>query len=449
MKIKLTLVIFVLGFCCCQAVQASEKTTGDSNAAPRDWKHPADWIELSGDFRFRFLYDNNAKKLDNQAVGHERIQTRYRIREQAKFKLTDDLDFNIRIVTEPRYYTEAHSEHHHWAYNEALFDLFNLTWRNAFNAPLTVVAGRQEIRLGSNWLILDGTPLDGGRTAFFDALRFTYNWADKDTTADFILIDNHADSGKWFEPFNDKDIDLSEQDEQGAILYLAKKTSKDSGIDLYLIYKHDAHRIIKSSGADGEIYTLGARFYGKLNEHWGYNLEFAPQFGRKNLKNFAAFAANNQLIYNFNDEKQNKIYIGHEFLSGNKDPDKYFDKAWGRVDSWSVLYQGNIDTIDGKAYESSNLHRVYLDWGTKLNEKTEMKAGYAVLFADKNTNKAGTGGLSKNGKLRGQLARVIISYKPTNWLEHRVEGEVFAPGDYYNKPKTATAAFFRYSLIFV
>jgi hypothetical protein len=431
--------------CLCQAALGSEKTTGDSNAV-RDWKHPADWIELSGDFRFRFVYDNNAKKLDNQAVGHERIQTRYRVREQAKFKLTDDLDFNIRIVTEPRYYIEAHSEHHHWAYNEALFDLLNLTWRNAFNAPLTVVAGRQEIRLGSNWLILDGTPLDGGRTAFFDALRFTYNWADKDTTADFILIDNHADSGKWFEPFNDKDIDLSEQDEQGAILYLAKKTSKDSGIDLYFIYKHDSHRVI-SSGAEGEIYTLGTRFYGKLNEHWGYNLEVAPQVGRKNLKNFAAFAANNQLIYNFNDEKQNKIYIGHEFLSGNKDPDKYFDKAWGCIDSWSVLYQGNIDTIDGKAYESSNLHRVYLDWGTKLNEKTEMKSGYALLFADKNTNKAGTGGLSSTGKLRGQLARVIISYKPTNWLEHRVEGEVFAPGDYYNKPKTATAAFFRYTLI--
>ena len=445
MKIKLTLVMSVI-FCLCQAALGSETTTPDSNAA-HDWKHPADWIELSGDFRFRFVYDNNAKKLDNQAVGHERIQTRYRIREQAKFTLTDDLDFNIRIVAEPRYYTEAHSEPHHWAYNEALFDLFNLTWRNAFNAPLTVVAGRQEIKLGSNWLILDGTPLDGGRTSFFDALRFTYNWADKDTTADFILIDNHADSAKWFEPFNDRDIDLSEQDEQGAILYLAKKTSKNSGIDLYFIYKHDAHRIIKSNGAEGEIYTLGTRFYGKFNEHWGYNLEFAPQVGRKNLKNFAAFAANNQLIYNFNDEKDNKIYIGHEFLSGNKDPDKYFDKAWGRIDSWSVLYQGNIDTIDGKAYESSNLHRVYLDWSTKLAEKTEMKAGYAVLFADKNTSKAGTGALSSTGKLRGQLARVIISYKPTSWLEHRVEGEVFAPGNYYSKANNDIAVFFRYTLI--
>ena len=178
MNRKLIFVMSVM-FCLCQAAQGQEKS--------------ADWMELSGDFRFRFVYDNNAKKLDKQAVGHERIQTRFRIREQAKFKLTDDLDFNIRLVTEPRYYIEAHSERHHWAYNEALFDKFNLTWRNAFDLPMTAVIGRQEIKLGSNWLITDGTPLDGGRTNFFDAMRFTYDLKDKDTTADFILIANHGD----------------------------------------------------------------------------------------------------------------------------------------------------------------------------------------------------------------------------------------------------------------
>ncbi|MCX5632681.1 MAG: alginate export family protein, partial [Phycisphaerae bacterium] len=413
---NLVFTVFIAGLCFCSTLQGSD---GTSQKKITDLKNPAEGVELGGDLRFRFLYDN-ARKLDKKAFGHDRIQMRFRARIQTKIKLTNDLDFNIRFVSEPRYFIRAEAEPHHWAYHEGLFDKFNLTWRNAFDLPMTVVVGRQEIRLGSGWLIADGTPLDGGRTGFFDALRFTYDWADKDTTADVILIDNHGDSAKWLKPFNDKDIDLSEQDEQGAILYLAKKTSKDSGIDLYFIYKHDTKRII-SSGSEGEIYTIGFRKYGRLNERWQYNMEFAPQFGHKNGKSLGAFATNNYLIYNFNDEKNNRIYLGYEYLSGNDDPDKYFDKAWGRIDTWSVLYQGNIDTIDGKAYESSNLHRIYIDWATKLTENTELKTGYALLFADDNTYKGGSGGMSKSGNFRGQLARIQLSYKASENIEHRLE----------------------------
>ena len=443
---KLVFAAFVVGFCFCPALRGEEKIAYDAAAQKiTSLKHPTDWLELSGDFRFRFMYDD-ARKLDNKAVGHERSQMRFRAMVQAKIKLTDDLDFNIRLVSEPRYYIRAEAEPHHWAYHEALFDKFNLTWRNAFDLPMTIVAGRQDLKLGSGWLICDGTPLDGGRTGFFDALRFTYN-LDSNTTADFIWVQNHADSAKWLKPFNKKDIDLAEQDEQGAIFYLAQKTGKDAGRDLYFIYKHDTHRKI-SSGSEGEIYTIGFRKYGRLNERWQYNMEFAPQFGHKNGKSLGAFATNNQLIYNFNDEKENKIYLGYEYLSGNDDPDKYFDKLWGRVDTWSVLYQGNIDAIDGRAYDSSNLHRIYADWTTKLTEKTELRCGYNLLFADENTNKGGTGGMSKSGNFRGQLLRTVLSYKPTKNIEHRIEGELFGPGDFYNDDKNDPAVFARYSLIF-
>lgn len=437
--------MFIAGFCFCPTLRGDEKTVNDVAEKVTDLKHPADGIELGGDFRFRVVYDN-ARKLDNKAIGHERTQMRLRARVQAKIKLADDLDFNIRLIAEPRYYIRAKAELHHWAYHEALFDKFNLTWRNAFDLPMTIVAGRQEIKLGSGWLICDGTPLDGGRTNFFDALRFTYN-LDSNTTADFILIDNHADTAKWLHPFNDRDIDLSEQDERGAILYFNKKMSEDGGIDLYLIYKHDAHRVVPS-GSEGEIYTLGTRLYGRLNDHWQYSAEVAPQTGHKNNKSLGAFGTNNQLIYNFNDEKKNRIYLGYEYLSGSRDPDKNFDRGFGRVDTWSVLYQGNIDSIDGRAYDNSNMHRIYTDWATNLTEKMELKTGYALLLADKNTSKAGTGGMSESGKCRGHLLRTQISYKPTKNIEHRLEGEVFVPGSFYNDDRNDVAVFARYNLIF-
>lgn len=72
MNIKLTLVISVM-FCLCQAAQRQEK--------------PADKLELNGDLRFQILYDDT-RKLDNQAIGQDRIQVHLRARAQTRFKLT-------------------------------------------------------------------------------------------------------------------------------------------------------------------------------------------------------------------------------------------------------------------------------------------------------------------------------------------------------------------------
>jgi hypothetical protein len=411
-----------------------------------DLHNPASWLELGGDFRFRVDYDN-ARKLDKEAVGHDRINTRYRPRVQAKIKFSEDVDFNIRLMAEARYYHRPSSMDKQLIDHEAIFDRFNLTLRKVFDLPMTAVIGRQDITLGSGWLITDGTPRDGGRTAFFDAMRFTYNLEKYDATADIIWIQDHADSAKWLKPFNDRDFDLVEQDEQGAILYLTQKTSKDAGRDLYLIYKHDNKRIA-SSGYEGEIYTIGTRLYGRFNERWQYSFEFAPQFGHKNGKSLNAFGTNNQFIYNLNDEKKNKIYLGYEYLSGNDDKDKNFDRLFGRVDTWSVLYQGCIDSIDGRAYDNSNLHRVYADWETNLTEKTNLRCGYNLLFADDNTSAGGTGGLSKSGNFRGQLLRSVLKYKVSKNITHFLEGELFFPGDFYNNSRNDVAVFARYGILF-
>ena len=419
----------------------------DTNDKKYDLHNPAPWLELGGDFRFRAMYDD-ARKLDKKAVGHDRINTRYRPRVQAKIKFSEDVDFNIRLMAEARYYHRPSSMDEQLIDHEAIFDRFNLTLRNVFDLPMTAVIGRQDITLGSGWLISDGAPLDGGRTAFFDAMRFTYNLKKYDATADIIWIENHADSAKWLKPFNDRDIDLAEQDEQGAILYLTQKTSKDGGRDLYLIYKRDSERIVSSKGDKGEIYTIGTRLYGRLNERWQYSVEFAPQFGHKNGKNLRAFGMNNQLIYNFNDEKKNKIYLGYEYLSGNDDKDKNFDRLFGRVDTWSVLYQGCIDSIDGRAYDNSNLHRVYADWETNLTEKANLRFGYNLLFADENTSAGGTNGLSKSGNFRGQLLRSMLKYKVNKHITHFLEGEVFFPGDFYNNDRNDVAVFARYGILF-
>jgi len=120
--------------------------------------------------------------------------------------------------------------------------------------------------------------------------------------------------------------------------------------------------------------------------------------------------------------------------------------VFGRIDTWSVLYQGCIDSIDGRAYDNSNLHRVYIDWETNLTDKTQLRCGYNLLFADENTYRGGSGGMSKSGNFRGQLVRVQLRYKVNKNLEHRLEGELFGPGDFYNDDKNDPAVFARYTL---
>jgi len=443
-QIKTNVICVMVIFCLAGMVFSASNET--DNAGDR-WRsllrNPTDWLEIEADLRLRAEYDNN-RRLDKEAVGHERVVfPRYRARIGAKIKLTDDVNFNVRFVTEPRYYIKPKTQDPPFIRNEVLPDKLNLEIHNAFDLPLTIVAGRQDILLGSGWLISDGTPLDGGRSAFFDALRFKYEIASQDATFDFVLIDNHADSAKYFEPFHDRDDDLIEQDEQGAIFYLAKRTGERSGIDLYLIYKLYSERAV-ANGFEGEVYTLGLRKYGALSDKWEYSMEFAPQFGHKNGNNIQAFGTNNQLIYNFKDEKKNKVILGYEYLSGNDDREKHFDKGFGRVDTWSVLYQGNLDAIDGRAYDSANLHRLYVDWKTNLTEKTELLSGYSLLFADDNTSAGGTGGMSKSGLFKGQLLRSMLRYKVSKNIEHRLEGEVFLPGDFYNNDRNDVAVFFRY-----
>ncbi|MFA5422652.1 MAG: alginate export family protein [Phycisphaerae bacterium] len=428
-----------------QTSHASDK--GDSDTSTKQLlqlKNPTSWLELGADFRFRITYDE-ARKLDQNAIGHDRVESRYRGRFKAKIKYSQDLDFNIQLITEPRYYHRPPSLKKQFIRNEILFNQLNFVLRNAFGSDTVLTVGRQELKLGSGWLISDGTPLDGSRTNFFNAVRATYEMPQWNTTVDMIWIENHGDSAKWLKPFNDQDIDLAEQDERGAIVYLSKQRGEDSRLDGYFIYKQDHNRRI-SSGYQGEIYTFGVVLAGRLDDNWTYVIEAAPQFGHKNGKKLNALGSNNQLTYDFRDGNKNKVSFGYEYLSGNDDQDKYFDKVWGRIDTWSVLYQGTIDSIDGRAYDNSNLHRIYLSWAAEPWQNTCIQVAYNLLFADENTSQGGTGGLSKSGNFRGQLLRAQIEQKISKSLSHRLEGELFIPGDYYNDDRNDVAVFARYGI---
>jgi hypothetical protein len=333
---------------------------------------------------------------------------------------------------------------------DCLLDILNARVANFLGAPVTMTLGRQEIMLGDGWLVRDGTPLDGPRTYFFDAARFTCEFKNLRTTADLIYIDQTSDGQRWVEFLHDSHKPLIEQDERGLILWAANRSVKNTEINGYYIYK-DMERVLKN-GDDGFIHTFGGRVTAGRGEHWRYSLEGAHQFGERNGRSLRAFGANSRLSYLFNDALRNQLRADYEFLSGD-DPssgtDETFVPLWGR---WTRLSDilNKTWALETRVREITNMHRLAMGWTCNPTEKSEVSADYHLLWADENTFAHGkkAAGFSDNGAFRGQLLAVICRYTFTKHLKGYIRTEFFFPGNYYTDFRNDVATFLRGELFF-
>jgi len=433
------------------SVIAADNTTSDKQAEScplcrikQDCRKHVPWLDWGADLRMRAEYDE-ARGLDRKANGHDRFRQRYRGRIWTEVTPVDNLEFNARLVTEPRYYCRPDRDHQAER-QEVLFDILNVKVSKAFGLPVNTVVGRQDIKLGQGWLVREGTPRDGSRTYFFDAARATIGLESIKTKADLVFIDDYANSAHYIRPFNDRDVDLAEQDERGAILYLSNTALAKTRLDGYFIYKRDYGRALPR-GVEGEIYTFGGMAKGDLDEHWKYYAEIASQFGHKNGHRLCTLGANTYLRYDFNDAQKNRLQLAYEYNSGDDERDGYFDKLWGRYRQWSKVYTGLVDAIDGPSYASTNLHRISATWRNKPIKKLELLGGYHLLFAAKNLANPPRG-VSRDGTFRGQLLSGSAKYTFNEHVAMRLLAEVFLPGDYYTDDRNDPAVFARYEITF-
>jgi hypothetical protein len=134
--------------------------------------------------------------------------------------------------------------------------------RNLWGAPLTLKAGRQELRFGSEWLIgnnSDCTPVYG---LSFDALRLTY-------AADTFTFDLVA--AKLAERF----VDFGKGDTDLHVAYASCTAVEDQTFDAYWMYLRDDGAL---NGFPTNLHTVGLRAAGKAGA-FDYRAEGAYQFG--------------------------------------------------------------------------------------------------------------------------------------------------------------------------
>jgi hypothetical protein len=441
----------------------------------QDTKKPTDWLTWDGDLRVRNEYFNNAISLTDTAVGHEQDVIRFRGRLWATATPVDGLSFNTRLSAEPREFlkpsfassfrsppaTGSGRTGMEWRYG--IFDILNLKWTNAFNQPLSITAGRQDIMFGDYydwWLVLDGTPGDGSWTFFLDSVRVSFDAKELKTKFDLIALYQSARPGDWLPTLdnsgpttsNPSGYGLTEQNEAGAILYASNKSLKNTQIDGYFIYKGDSKEFANGDNAD--IYTLGAKVTGTPAEHWQYSVEGAYQFGTKEDRILGTFAERDirayggklKASYLFKDKLNNQVSLVGEFLSGD-DPnttgtDEMFDVLWGRWPRWSELYiYSYIMENGGKIAQLNNLGRIGPSWTLSPIKNMSLSVMYNALFAPEDPSRQrdlnpALPGVQNNlfsydGNFRGHYLQTVLKHTFNKHLNAHLWAEFVWEGDYY------------------
>jgi len=475
-KMVLGFVFLLAGLLVAAQVQAAETPAGTSpaSAQPTDSFHnPAPWLEMGADFRFREHYGWNWTGLASDAQYDGKFNNafhweRYRTRWWTKSKLDENTTFNTRLTWEFRTWDEPESRMQSTDFDEIIIDNLNLSMKKFLDLPVTATIGRQDLFLGQGWLVADGTPLDGSRTFYYDAARFTFDLGEK-TKLDAIYIRNKPNSDWFLKPINDRHKYVTQEEEQGAILYLTDK-STPTQLEAYFMYKNNNpvdptfHRAfvwpqaaVNAFSKKAEIYTFGGAVSGAINDNWGYRVEGAVQTGTSaspsvlvtpntHTQPLLAFGQKSTLEYSFKDDIDNKLHVTYEYLSGD-DPDTKrvtsFNPLWGQWPQWSELYQPYVTQLEDNLV--SNLHR--LDFGHKFkpNKEWEILTDWNLLWADENTYK-GNARFTGDGNFRGHVFTCWAKYNFTKQLKGNLVGEYMVPGNYYSNANNDDALYFHFTV---
>lgn len=422
-------------------------------------------LTAGGDFRLRQEYfDHIPIRVDppGETRGGLNNYMRFRTRLWARYDLNDNIGVYGRVANEFRHYFDPDNET--WDFpDEVIVDNLYLDVKKLLSdESLSLRIGRQDLffmpgrPFGNGRLLLEGTPKDGSRTIYFDAVRAT--WVKGDATVDLLGIYNQHKAGLLI--LNDQDRDLTgftsadnNITESGAGIYTTYKGVKNLGLELYYFFKNE------SQGMNGtnkmarlELSTIGGRLMPTFNDMFSGNLELAYQLGDRQGQDVSGYMIDALVKCEFLKESAAKPWasIGVLCLSGN-DPstgdDEGWNPLWARYPQW-----GSADLLaysydaDGAA-RWSNLTLPYVSAGLTVTKDSKFSAMLGQLSANENDG-PGTGkqrGLYAGAKVEITLAKGALLKKDE--LKGHLAAEIFDPGNYYMSGRD-TACFLRWELAY-
>lgn len=331
-----------------------------SDAAP-DGEIAADsrwhW-DIGADLRLRWESFGNLPSAPLNSKDHRDY---FRIRTRAWFELGyENITLYTRIVNEFRKYnryTPAMKEadpRNPWGFpDELALDNLYIDITGLMDGKLDLRIGRQDLAYGAGRVIFEGTPCDGARTFYFDAIKAVLHIT-PETTLDGFLI--------YMDPEGHDDLALGPKDrdltgnfaprttEKGGGLYLKCNEVEELPFELYYVYKREGIDRINGIVPGRDTHTVGARLMPQFSKTLCAELEGAIQFGEIDATTNApsqrilAYMGYAGATYKPKPEWKSKPYItlACYYLSGDKPgtpgKDNRWNPVWSRYQQFSEMF---------------------------------------------------------------------------------------------------------------
>ena len=241
--------------------------------------------------RFRLVSWDNAISLeqdDNAGVAFTRHRTQFGVEWIPSLNYV----FNVQLGNEFRYYTVPTDID--FDFNEIFIDQLNVRINKPLDLPVWLTVGRQNIMLGEGFVMFDGSPLDGSRSAYFNAIRLDWRPGGSHELTAFYTKMNKTDD---FLPVIDEEHQaLVEQPEEGAGVYYQTAVGNDTKLHGYFIYKHSDAR--NRFGTESTIYAPGCRLLHYFSKETVWAFEGNYQFGKHRGYDRSAFGGYTYLFHN-------------------------------------------------------------------------------------------------------------------------------------------------------
>ncbi|MGA1874798.1 MAG: alginate export family protein [bacterium] len=378
-------------------------------------------ISLGGDIRIRGQYAKNNNDLDDDTYDSEQI-FRQRTRLWIKGDLAEGFTGYVRVAAEPRwgrpdyaYNTDPNAKQDNL--NMVIIDNAYIEAKDFLGMPVTLKIGRQDLTYGEGFLVFEGTPGDGSRTIYFDAIKLSSTFGD----ATIDLFTAKADEGEYTQP----------DDEDLYGLYYTNRGIENHTLEAYGLHK-------ARHGQEYNTTAVGIRSTGKIVENLSYGVEVAKQFGKagedaagKDIDR-DALGGLFHVTYGMPEVTcQPKVKLGFYYTSGDDDATDDKNKAWDGfyTDFPKFGYGDMLATISKKNDPGSSNgvwsnHTIFeLDVTANITPKMCANVGYLLLQASED-NAAGESG-------RGSCPQVKFNYQFTENVSGHWLAMLFDPGEYY------------------